>query len=109
MESHKYKPEELIFHVYDKSSAVANDNWEIDMVCFTTKECWENEQCMSDDLGSHNIPESLKECGVNHIELMESVFEIKKGIPIADVRTKLLEKGFTENAEFSKFINENGL
>lgn len=96
-----YEPDKLLFHVYDFPE---NDDEDC-TIFFTTKRCWEKRNCASDNLGSHNMPiELLTKCGVHPYELMESVFEIREGFTPKQVKTLLLEAGFCEDAEFSKFL-----
>jgi hypothetical protein len=102
-EEHIYGPGELIFMVMP-----ANEDMEIATVAFTTKECWKEEHCQSDDLGGHNISNKILEsCGVCSGELQESVFEILEGFSVDQVKEKLLAAGFTEDPEFNKFMTQN--
>ena len=90
------KPEDLIFHI---------QNNEEPFVALTTKKCWETEKCQSDDLGGHNVPrKALEDAGVEPDEVMESVFELTGEFTPEEVREKLLAAGFTQNEEFSRFM-----
>lgn len=100
-EDYIFKPEELLF-------AIAGPDEEgISMVCLTPKAFWKDERHVADDIGSHNTPgDILTKCGVFPDELMESVFEIMEGFTAEQVKTLLLEAGFGQDEEFSKFITD---
>ena len=99
----KYKPQDLLFVVSPETEDFPAT------VSFTTKECWENEGCQSDDLGGHNMPsKELLKCGVFDSELAESIFETTGEFEIDEVKEKLLAAGFCEDEGFTNFmLNQN--
>lgn len=100
-EEHMYSPKELIFALMKGDPDVGIDAY----VAFTTKECWDENRCCSDDLGGHNMPgEILNECGVADGEFMESMFELTGEYPLEKVGELLKQKGFEENPDFTKFM-----
>lgn len=101
MEDHIYKPEELLFALmtgYEQEGIP-------DCVAFTTKKCWSEDHCCSNDLGGHNMPgELLEQCGICEGELMESIFELTGAFTPKEVKEKLLAAGFTEDLDFTTFM-----
>jgi hypothetical protein len=101
----KYKPEELYFCISDRGLEHDKEDFPYGYICFTTKLNWEKEKCMSDDLGSHNMPTHyLSMCGIEEVEEMESVFSLTGEYPPNEVEDLLLSAGFEKNEEFSKFL-----
>ena len=76
----------------------------------STVECWKKEQCCSDHYEDDEwdfLYPILDEFCLE--ELLESVFESRSSeFNMEEIKTELIEKGFTYEKEFEEFITRTG-